>query len=341
MRRGSRHLAAELRRLTAQVAQPRLCNVNVATGGSDCVSPDGRSCCIPPWNPLRRPVIRQHASSIKADRRSSARALRRPVGLPPVESQRNGTHRWPINFYGYRWYDPLTGRWPSRDPIEEEGGANLYGIVGNDAVGRWDRLGMRYVEHEMEVVKSIQQGRTMGYTDAWMALVTRCYCDQANSQWYTDLQAFAITTTIVVRTHMAVSKAGSSIGSDLIFLRMPQSALDKNIAHEQLHAKGFKEFHDGIEARIKNDFPGENRFKSCLECQEYRLKKVKRYEDDWRRFQKLEYEHDFPEFAGYSHGDSGIPDSDIPKRYLKWGTDWNGSVSRKLRGYFRDRDDCK
>ena len=43
--------------------------------------------------------------------------------------------------YGYRYYDPLTGRWPSRDPIGEMGGMNLYGFVGNDGVNRWDFLG--------------------------------------------------------------------------------------------------------------------------------------------------------------------------------------------------------
>ena len=31
--------------------------------------------------------------------------------------------------------------WPSRDPIGEKGGLNLYGFVGNDGVGRWDLLG--------------------------------------------------------------------------------------------------------------------------------------------------------------------------------------------------------
>ena len=36
-----------------------------------------------------------------------------------------------VTHYGYRYYDPMTGRWPSRDPIEEEGGVNLYGFVGN------------------------------------------------------------------------------------------------------------------------------------------------------------------------------------------------------------------
>jgi hypothetical protein len=44
--------------------------------------------------------------------------------------------------YGYRYYDPLTGRWPSRDPIGEDGGINLYGFVGNDGIGGWDSHGL-------------------------------------------------------------------------------------------------------------------------------------------------------------------------------------------------------
>ena len=34
--------------------------------------------------------------------------------------------------------------WPSRDPIEEEGGANLYGFVGNNGLDREDILGLDY-----------------------------------------------------------------------------------------------------------------------------------------------------------------------------------------------------
>jgi hypothetical protein len=34
------------------------------------------------------------------------------------------------------------GRWLSRDPIEEQGGYNLYAMVNNDAVNRLDFLGM-------------------------------------------------------------------------------------------------------------------------------------------------------------------------------------------------------
>lgn len=38
-------------------------------------------------------------------------------------------------------YDPNQGRWMNRDPIEENGGLNLYGFVGNDGVNQWDLLG--------------------------------------------------------------------------------------------------------------------------------------------------------------------------------------------------------
>ena len=40
------------------------------------------------------------------------------------------------------FFTPGIPHWPSRDPIEEEGGVNLYGFVGNDGVDRWDLAGM-------------------------------------------------------------------------------------------------------------------------------------------------------------------------------------------------------
>ena len=46
-----------------------------------------------------------------------------------------------LYYYGYRYYDPITGRWPSRDPIGEMGGANLYGFVTNNAISGVDHLG--------------------------------------------------------------------------------------------------------------------------------------------------------------------------------------------------------
>jgi RHS repeat-associated protein len=65
-----------------------------------------------------------------------------PAALQLPKSPKTQAFDGVVMYYGYRFYDPETGRWPSRDPIEEEGGINLYGFVGNDGVGRWDVLGM-------------------------------------------------------------------------------------------------------------------------------------------------------------------------------------------------------
>ena len=42
-------------------------------------------------------------------------------------------------YYGYRYYNPSTGRWLSRDPAESD---NLYAFVGNDGISGYDVLGL-------------------------------------------------------------------------------------------------------------------------------------------------------------------------------------------------------
>jgi len=45
-------------------------------------------------------------------------------------------------YYGYRYYDSVRGRWVGRDPQEEDGGVNLYIVLGNQPVSRFDYLGL-------------------------------------------------------------------------------------------------------------------------------------------------------------------------------------------------------
>ncbi|MEI6674771.1 MAG: RHS repeat-associated core domain-containing protein, partial [Verrucomicrobiota bacterium] len=45
--------------------------------------------------------------------------------------------------YGLRIYNPVTGGWQSKDLIEESGGLNLYGFVGNDGVNKVDKFGLK------------------------------------------------------------------------------------------------------------------------------------------------------------------------------------------------------
>jgi len=41
-------------------------------------------------------------------------------------------------YYGYRYYTAATGRWLNRDPIEEDGGINVFGFVGNNPLSSID-----------------------------------------------------------------------------------------------------------------------------------------------------------------------------------------------------------
>ncbi|MBI3868592.1 MAG: RHS repeat-associated core domain-containing protein [Verrucomicrobia bacterium] len=45
-------------------------------------------------------------------------------------------------YYGYRYYNASTGRWPNRDPIGERGGNNLYCFVRNGPQGAVDTTGL-------------------------------------------------------------------------------------------------------------------------------------------------------------------------------------------------------
>ena len=46
---------------------------------------------------------------------------------------------------GYRYYNPNLGRWVSRDPIGERGGAGLFCFVSNEPISGLDPLGLRRV----------------------------------------------------------------------------------------------------------------------------------------------------------------------------------------------------
>jgi RHS repeat-associated protein len=45
-------------------------------------------------------------------------------------------------YFGYRYYNPSSGKWVNRDPLGEKGGENLYVFAKNDSLGSVDFLGM-------------------------------------------------------------------------------------------------------------------------------------------------------------------------------------------------------
>jgi hypothetical protein len=81
---------------------------------------------------------------------SPALSLRPPAGEPPPRRQK------PPPIYPYV-AQPVRD-WPSRDPIEEDGGLNLYGMVGNGLVNTWDYLGLNFVHHVGTATHKFRQG---------------------------------------------------------------------------------------------------------------------------------------------------------------------------------------
>jgi len=62
-----------------------------------------------------------------------------------VNPFRFSTKQWDdetgLGYWGFRYYDPASGRWVSRDLIGERGGVNVYGYVFNIAPSRVDAFG--------------------------------------------------------------------------------------------------------------------------------------------------------------------------------------------------------
>jgi hypothetical protein len=75
-------------------------------------------------------------------RNPTAGPRRSRLGIVPVKSIRASCGPSRKHDYCYRYDDPVMGRWPSRDPIEEEGGVNLYGFIGNRSINKIDKLGL-------------------------------------------------------------------------------------------------------------------------------------------------------------------------------------------------------
>ena len=68
-------------------------------------------------------------------------------------------------YYGHRYYSSSLGRFINRDPIEEQGGINLYTFVGNNSINAWDYLGMCYEVEGEDPTQSI--ARCFHLTGGW------------------------------------------------------------------------------------------------------------------------------------------------------------------------------
>jgi RHS repeat-associated protein len=82
------------------------------------------------------------------------------ASLPFAFSTKYRDSETELYYYGFRYYNPQTGRWLSRDPIEEEGGLNLYSQCDNNAVDAFDPWGLKRA--------TVEFSYTFSYYDTWV-----------------------------------------------------------------------------------------------------------------------------------------------------------------------------
>jgi RHS repeat-associated protein len=77
--------------------------------------------------------------------------------------------------FGARDYDPVVGRWTTKDPIRFDGGLNLYGYTFNDPVNLSDPSGLAppAIQHpNANFCAAIAEAAKMGHLDFYNAVKT-------------------------------------------------------------------------------------------------------------------------------------------------------------------------
>ena len=80
-----------------------------------------------------------------------------------------------LYYYGYRFYHPTLMRWLNRDPMEEDGGVNLYVFCANSGMRNLDLLGTTHVGQVLDSFFSMSDSEArlwvMGENDDYTAIV--------------------------------------------------------------------------------------------------------------------------------------------------------------------------
>jgi RHS repeat-associated protein len=116
-----------------------------------------------------------------------------------------------LYYYGYRYYNASTGRWLSRDPINEFGGWNLSCFVHNRPLSTFDPLGLLTPE-EIAIIQAEMAG-TSQLIEQQARRITelnneiRFYKDAANQSNGADIRGVCTTIYNALRAELANASA--------------------------------------------------------------------------------------------------------------------------------------
>ncbi|MBI4663666.1 MAG: hypothetical protein HY735_33105, partial [Verrucomicrobia bacterium] len=182
-----------------------------------------------------------------------------PIRISGTQGKAN-PFRWSTKFtddetdlvyYGHRYYNPSTGRFLSRDPIEEKGGPNLYAFVSNNPIDSVDAFGLiqeapiNYIPDATKLGVPWAIAETQG---PWVAVISKedCTCG-------------ARITKAVVRLQITIRKLGGIPWDQKDAVRMTV------LQHELQHAKIFREHATKVEKALQ-ELVGPCRRKECMDA---------------------------------------------------------------------------
>ena len=140
------------------------------------------------------------------------------------------------------------GYWPSRDPIEESGGVNLYAFVGNDGINNWDELGLDWADCcECAYWSGVAlKEAAFGAGTIFLAskAATKVLIPMAKKDKKGALLALAAAAAVVVRVVEHITKGGDAI-------RKAQNACAQCIGMDDPDVKPNEELKKDVEALKK------------------------------------------------------------------------------------------
>lgn len=122
-------------------------------------------------------------------------------------------------YYNYRHYEPMMGRWMSRDPMEEVGGLCLYGFCDNAMTFLIDTLGKtKYWSNYLN------NATTPSSPDVWEKVGGRLFWSFLTIEGYWNSCAIRVSRTLILSGHSISAKAGREKNYDIKADRTVQRA---------------------------------------------------------------------------------------------------------------------
>jgi len=173
------------------------------------------------------------------------------------------------------FYNPATGRWLSRDPIQENGGVNLCAFLGGNAISRVDSTGREFVDEGESYIFSAgyDKARTSSRITAFSAF---CYCLADGCRM--KLVAFTIESKSLIGVFDV-----SSIDQPPPFKPYSAAEIGRNAAHEAKHRNHTHQWHDENLPQIYTDFGASVPCGKCdAEINRLKQKWTSAFSDFWK-----------------------------------------------------------